>query len=137
MAEREHEREVETLKKQAITPRLAVFNKAIRTVIGGLNAAHASADTVLTFLQDSYKPFGIPVADIGDQSRFYSAGTIALALGVYSYTGRPHAHAVSAIIGKLDIDLDGHVEIAPYGVVGFSARYDIAVAEAVEDKLQV
>ncbi|GHU36108.1 hypothetical protein FACS1894105_05920 [Clostridia bacterium] len=137
LSEREHEREVETLKKQAITPRLAVFNKAIRTVIGGLNAAHASADTVLTFLQDSYKPFGIPVADIGDQSRFYSASTIARALGVYSHTGRPHAHAVSAIIGKLDIDLGGHVEIAPYGLVGFSARYDIAVAEAVEDWLIV
>jgi Rha family phage regulatory protein len=135
MEQSEHEREVETLKKQAVTPRLAVFNKAIRTVMGGLNFADASADFVMKFLQDAYKPFGIEVADVGEQSRFYSASIIARALGVYSLYGNPHAHAVAAIIDKLDINLGGHIEVAPYGLVGFSVRYDITVAEAVEDWL--
>jgi Rha family phage regulatory protein len=135
MEQAEHEREVETLKKQAVTPRLAVFNKAIRTVMGGLNFAEASADFVMKFLQDAYKPFGIEVADVGEQSRFYSAGIIARALGVYSLYGNPHAHAVAAIIDKLDMNLGGHIEVAPYGMVGFSVRYDITVAEAVEDWL--
>jgi Rha family phage regulatory protein len=127
--------EREQLAKQAVTPKLAVFNKAIRTVIGGLNAAGASANTVLAFLQDSYRPFGIPVAETGDDSRFYSASVVARALGVYSHSGRPHAHAISAIIDKLDIDLGGHIEIAPYGLVGFSLRYDAVIAEAVQEWL--
>jgi Rha family phage regulatory protein len=135
MEQAEHEREVEALKKQAVTPRLAVFNKAIRTVMGGLNFAEASSDFVMKFLQDAYKPFGIEVADFGEQSRFYSASVIARALGVYSLYGNPHAHAVAAIIDKLDMNLGGHIEVAPYGMVGFSVRYDIAVAEAVEDWL--
>ncbi|GHV10534.1 hypothetical protein FACS1894219_00130 [Clostridia bacterium] len=135
MEQAEHEREVETLKKQAVTPRLAVFNKAIRTVMGGLNFADASADFVMKFLQDAYKPFGIEVADVGEQSRFYSAGVIAHALGVYSLYGNPHAHAVAAIIDKLDMNIGGHIEVAPYGLVGFSVRYDITIAEAVEDWL--
>ncbi|GHV39572.1 hypothetical protein FACS189490_03400 [Clostridia bacterium] len=135
MEQAEHEREIETLKKQAVTPRLAVFNKAIRTVMGGLNFADASADFVMKFLQDAYKPFGIEVADVGEQSRFYSASIIARALGVYSLYGNPHAHAVAAIIDKLDMNIGGHIEVAPYGIVGFSVRYDITVAEAVEDWL--
>ena len=127
--------EREQLAKQAVTPKLAVFNKAIRTVIGGLNAGGASADTVLDFLRDSYRPFGINVAEVGEDSNFYSASLIARALGVYSNSGRPHAHAVSAIIDKLNVDLDAHIEIAPYGLVGFSVRYDAFVAEAVQDWL--
>jgi hypothetical protein len=124
--------ERERLEKQAVTPRLAVFNKAVSTVMGGLNAAHAPVNTVMKFLRDSYRPFGITVAKISDCSRFYSAGIIARALGVYSLYGNPHAHAVAAIIDKLDMNLGGHIEVAPYGSVGFSVRYDATVAEAVE-----
>jgi hypothetical protein len=89
----------------------------------------------MTFLRDSYKPFGITVAEVGENSRFYSARVIAIALGVYSRSGRPHAHAVSAIIDKLDLDIGGHIEIAPYGLVGFSVRYDAVIIEAVEEWL--
>jgi hypothetical protein len=127
--------ERERLEKQAVTLRLAVFNKAIRTGISGMNTAITSTNTVMRFLRDAYRSFSIEVADVGDQNRFYSAGIIACTLGEYSLCGNPHV--VAAIIGKLDMKLGGHIEIAPDGLVGFSVLYDAVVTEAVKEWLIV
>jgi Rha family phage regulatory protein len=136
MERAEHEREIETLKAQAVTPKLAVFNTAVRTVLGGMNLARTSPTAVMNFLRGTYKPFGISVGEYNANSNYYTPTVIAAALSMFSYSGRPHSHAVSAIIDKLDFDPSGHIEIAPYGLVGFSVRYDAVIAQAVADWLE-
>jgi hypothetical protein len=53
---------------------------------------------------------------------------------VYSDTGRPHGHAVSAIISKLD-NHARHAMVIPYGLVGATFRYDSFIVEAVRNWL--
>ena len=55
---------------------------------------------------------------------------IAAKIGIYSDTGRPHGHAVSAIISKLD-NHASHALVIPYGLVGITIRYDSFIIEAV------
>jgi hypothetical protein len=83
-------------------------------------------------LRGVYKPLGIEIKDIGDCKRYYSATEIACMLGVYSASGKPHAHAVAAIISKLQIPENQAVAI-PYGLVGVMFRYDWRVIEAVRN----
>jgi len=130
------ENERKRLAAQAVTPKLAVFNTAVRNVLNGMSYSDASPKTVMDFLRSAYKPFGVAVKDSGDESEYYSASVIASALNMYSDSGRPHAQAVSADIAKLDFDPEGHIEIVPYGLVGFSVRYDEYVAQGVEDWIE-
>jgi len=136
MSECEHKCEVEELKAQAATPRLAVFNTAVRNVLDGMASSEVSPKAVMDFLRGAYKPFGIAVKDFGEESGYYSATVIACALHMYSDSGRPHAQAVSAVISKLDFDPAGHIEIVPYGLVGFSVRYDEFIAQSAADWLE-
>jgi hypothetical protein len=84
------------------------------------------------FLRGVYEPLGIAVRENGDDRDYYSVTIIAKALGIYSETGRPHGHAVSAIIAKLG-DLAHHAIAIPYGLVGVTFKYDYSVAERVEN----
>jgi Rha family phage regulatory protein len=138
MAEREHASEIESLKVQAVTPKLGVFNTAVRAVLSGMAIAKSPPGSVMNFLRGAYKPFGINVGDCGNSrnSGYFSPTVIAAALNMFSRSGRPHGHAAAAIISKLNFDPAGHIEIAPYGLAGFSARYDAFIARGVADWLE-
>jgi len=135
MAEREREREIAEIKAQSATTRLKVFNNAVRNVLSGYAQVCASEEDVMGFLRDAYQPFGITVTEDNDYSTAMTATEIARFLGVYSETNRPHAHAVSAIIEKLRISPE-HIEVVPFGLVGFSVRYENAVMYAVNEWLK-
>ena len=137
MSEREREDEIAEIKAQAVTPKLAVFNTAVRNVLGGMRYSDVSPKAVMDFLRGAYKPFGITVSESGDSNRYFSASVIACALRVYSNSGRPHSHAISAIIEKLNFDTAEHIEVVPYGLVGFSMRYDEYVAQSVADWIEL
>ena len=135
MSEREREREIAEIKAQSATTRLKVFNNAVRNVLSGYAQTCASEEDVMGFLHDVYKPFGITVTEDSDYSCAMTATEIARFLGLYSESSRPHAHAVSAIIEKLRISPD-EIEIVPYGLVGFTVRYENTVMFAVDDWLE-
>ena len=116
-------------------PRLSEFNSAVKTVLGGMAYCHMTPYHVMDFLHDVYRPLGIEVEADCDYLGYYSATEIAEITGVYSETGRPHSHAVAAIISKLD-NLAGHTMAVPYGMVGVMLRYDSHVVDAVDDWLE-
>jgi Rha family phage regulatory protein len=122
----EREREMAAYNK----PRLSEFNAAARNVLGGMSYACVNPDRVMSFLRGVYNPLGIEVREIGDEYGYLTVTQIARALGVYSENGLPHGHAIAAIVEKLEIGA-GHSVIVPYGLVGFSFRYDCDVLEAV------
>jgi hypothetical protein len=130
-AERE---QLEALASLAGKPQLRVFNTAVRNVLGGFSYAHSSPYRVMEFLHGAYQPFGIAVAPYGDNYHTLTATDIACLLEVYSENGLPHGHAVAKIIENLNIAPE-HIEIAPYGLVGISVRYDFFVFQAVKDWL--
>lgn len=136
MYEREREREIAELKAQSATPKLAAFNTAVRCVLSAMNDSDAPPKAVLDFLRSAYKPFGIPVSDFGGNGNYYSASVIARVLNLYSCSGRPHAQAAAAIIEKLRFNPEEHMEIVPYGLVGFSVRYDDFVIELAAEWLE-
>ena len=111
-------------------PCLNEFNSAVRTVLSGMSYCRTRPNRVMDFLRGVYEPLGIEVEAECDDFGYYSATEIAEILGLYSDTGRPHGHAVSAIISKLDISAD-HAIVVPYGLVGVAMRYDWSVIEAV------
>jgi Rha family phage regulatory protein len=131
MSEREHEREIAEIKEQAATPRLKVFNTAVRNVLTGYNDICATSEEIISFLRGAYKPFGIEVAPIAGKRR-YTATDIASYLCVFSENGLHHSHAISAIIEKLNVAPE-HIRITPYGSVGITTYYDGSVVSAVED----
>jgi Rha family phage regulatory protein len=115
-------------------PRLSDFNGAIKNVLGVMSDAYISPDSVMGFLRDIYKPLGIHVAEDGYTPCFYTVTDIAEVNGIYSESGRPHAHAVAAIITKLNIH-KSHIVAVPYGLVGVTYRYTIDVISAVGEWL--
>jgi hypothetical protein len=122
----EREREIEKRN----TPRLTEFNTAVRNVLDGMSFSRATPSRVMNFLSGVYNPLGIAVSPDGDEYGYYSATEIARFIGVFSESGRPHAHAIGAIISKLDVH-SGHCVMVPYGLVGVTFRYDEKVASAV------
>ena len=105
-------------------PRLSEFNSAVRNVLGGMSYCYTKPSRVMDFLHGVYEPLGIEVAtDTVTDGHYFSATDIARFLSIYSDTGRPHGHAVSAIISKFDIPAH-HAIIVPYGLVGVMVRYD-------------
>ena len=111
-------------------PRLGEYNGAVKNILNGMSYASAPPNRVMGFLREVYEPLGIEVLTDGDDYGYQTATEIARDLEIYSETGRPHGHAVSAIISKLGIP-EGHMVIVPYGMVGTTARYDEYVVEAV------
>jgi hypothetical protein len=128
----QHEREAEI--KSHVRPRLTEFNNAVKNVLSGMSYCNATPSRVMGFLSGVSEPLGIPVRENGDDRGYYSVTVIAKALGIYSETGRPHAHAVSAIIAKLG-DVAHHAIMIPYGMIGVTFQYDYSVAERVENWL--
>jgi Rha family phage regulatory protein len=118
------------LEAQAATPRLRVFNKAVKNVLDGLAYTHSSPKCVHEFLHGVYRPFGIVVAPLGDNDHTLTVTDIARILNLYSENGLPHGRAVAAIIDRLNVAPE-HIEIAPYGLVGISVRYDYTVLDNV------
>jgi Rha family phage regulatory protein len=133
MSEREHKNEVAELKAQAATPRLKVFNTAVRNVLTGYRDTYATSGEIMSFLRGAYKPFGIEITPVKGKHR-YTATEIAQYLCVYSESGLYHSHAISAIIEKLHIAPE-HISVSPYGAVGITTYYDGTVIAAVEDWL--
>jgi Rha family phage regulatory protein len=124
------EREAEI--KSHAKPRLGEFNSAVKNVLSGMSLAYTAPDKVMKFLRGAYEPLGIEVLPYfeDDYYGYYTATEIAGMLGIYSYTGRPHALAVSAIISKLD-NWAHHAMVVPYGLVGVNYRYDNHILESV------
>jgi len=85
-------------------------------------------------LNDYYDGLQVPrIALQAEATALYDATTIAKRIGILSTSGKPHAQAVNAIIGKLDIKPEEHTE-TPYcknGHDGISAQY----TESVEQKV--
>jgi Rha family phage regulatory protein len=136
MSEREHNREISEIEKQAATPRLKVFNTAVRNVMGGFTYTRSSPGRVMDFLRGAYKPFGIAVVEQDEHcAHTLSATDIAVLHSVYSESGRPHSHAVAAIIEKLNIDSQ-HFAVVPFSLVGVAMRYDFYVYNAVGEWLE-
>ena len=120
---------------RAATPQLRVFNSAVKNVLNGFAYTHSSPENVIEFLRGAYQPFGITVIDRdASDDHHLSATDIAALLKIYSEAGRPHAHAVAAIIDKLNI-APSHIGIIPFGMVGVSIRYDRTVSDAVKEWL--
>jgi len=117
--------------KARAKPRLGEFNSAVRNVLSGMAYCITAPARVMGFLRKAYEPFGIEVLADGTCDRnFFTVTEIAEKLGLYSETGRPHGHAVSAIISKFDIPAN-HAVAIPYGLVGVSIRYDRLVIKTV------
>jgi Rha family phage regulatory protein len=128
------EREAEI--KAHARPRLGEFNSAVKNVLKGMSYALALPTNVMKFLRGVYEPLGIEVLPVHetDYYGYFSATEIANLIGIYSSTGRPHAHAVSAIISKIDNHAK-HTLAIPYGLVGVNFRYDHDLLTAVREWL--
>jgi Rha family phage regulatory protein len=124
------EREAEI--KAHARPRLNEYTKAARTVLNGFSQCCVMPDSVMNFLRGVYEPLGIEIIPHGydDYELYYTVTEIAQQLGIYSETGRPHGHAVSAIITKLE-NAEHHAVAIPFGLVGVSMRYDYRMIERV------
>ena len=127
------EREAEI--KSNARPRLSEFNSAVRNVLSGMSQCYTLPQRVMSFLRSVYEPLGINVQHELDGIEYLSATQIARLLSIYSRTGRPHGHAVSAIISRLGNV--GHHSIAiPYGLVGVMIRYDQHIVEQVRQWIE-
>ena len=97
--------ELETAEREAeiksyARPRLSEFNSAVKNVLNGMSQAYIAPDNVMKFLCGVYEPLGITVSEDSYTPCHYSATDIARFHGIYSETGKPHSHAVAAIISK-------------------------------------
>ena len=112
-------------------PRLSEFNSAVRNVLKGMSYCCTHPSRVMDFIRGVYEPLGIEVNERVDENlHYYSATDIARLLDIYSMTGRPHGHAVSAIISRINIE-GNHTIVVPYGLVGVMIKYDWFVVETV------
>jgi Rha family phage regulatory protein len=116
-------------------PRLREFNSAVRNILTGMTYCRAIPRKVMSFLRGVYEPLGITVQTDGDDTGYYSVTEIAYMLKVYNKSGRPHGHAVSAIISKLE-NTKQHAIVIPYGLVGVNMRYDSNIVKAVKKWLE-
>jgi len=118
--------------KSHARPRLSEFNSAVRNVLSGMSYCLTRPGRVMSFLHGVYDPLGIDVQSELDETEYLSATQIARFLGIYSVTGRPHGHAVAAIISRFD-DLGHHTIAVPYGLVGVMIRYDWSIVDKVSE----
>jgi Rha family phage regulatory protein len=112
-------------------PKLGAFNKAATLIANAYQNAGANSGEIVQFLENVYEPLGIEVLGDGLQysglpANMYSPFQMAVKLGIFSMYGRPHAHAIGAILRKLNISPE-HKIITParYGDhIGIVLRYD-------------
>ena len=120
--------------KSYARPRLSEFNSAVRNVLSGMSYSYTNPNRVMGFLRGVYEPLGIAISDDANDKRHYSATQIARLLNVYSCSGRPHSHAVAAIIAKLD-NWASHTVAVPYGLINIMLRYDWSIVDGVRNWL--
>ena len=90
-------------------------------------------------MNDYYEGLSVPrIAFKNEAVAMYDLTTIAQHLGVMSKSGKPHAQAVGAIVGKLTLE-EGEYELTPYSRNGHddvSMQYTLSVEHKVKAWLE-
>lgn len=117
--------------------RLGEVNSAARIIRQTLREAGMAPQFVAVAMKSLYEPVGveIPLEGITLNKRLFDATAIADRLGVMSRSGKPHAHAVSAIIAQVDV-LPEEKELVPFqsgtnGHSGTNMQYTESVVAKV------
>lgn len=119
--------------------RLGEVNSAARIIRQTLREAGMAPQFVAVAMKSLYEPVGveIPLEGITLNKRLFDATAIADRLGVMSRSGKPHAHAVSAIIAQVDV-LPEEKELVPFqsGINGHSGT-NMQYTESVVAKVSL
>lgn len=119
--------------------RLGEVNSAARIIRQTLREAGMAPQFVAVAMKSLYEPVGveIPLEGITLNKRLFDATAIADRLGVLSRSGKPHAHAVSAIIAQVDV-LPEEKELVPFqsGINGHSGT-NMQYTESVVAKVNL
>lgn len=119
--------------------RLGEVNSAARIIRQTLREAGMAPQFVAVAMKSLYEPVGveIPLEGITLNKRLFDATAIADRLGVMSRSGKPHAHAVSAIIAQVDV-LPEEKELVPFqsGISGHSGT-NMQYTESVVAKVSL
>lgn len=117
--------------------RLGEVNSAARIIRQTLKEAGMAPQFVAVAMKSLYAPVGveIPLDGITLNKQLYDAAAIARRLGVISKTGKPHSHAISAIIAQVDV-LPEEKELVPFqnsinGHSGTTMQYTESVVAKV------
>lgn len=117
--------------------RLGEVNSAARIIRQTLKEAGMAPQFVAVAMKSLYAPVGveIPLEGVTLNKQLFDATAIARQLGVLSRSGRPHAHAISAIIAQVDV-LPEEKELAPFqsavsGHAGTNVQYTKSVVAKV------
>ena len=90
-------------------------------------------------MNDYYEGLSIPrIAFKAEATAMYDLTTIAKHLGVMSKSGKPHAQAIGAIVGKLALE-EGEYELTPYSRNGHddvSMQYTLSVEHKIKAWLE-
>ena len=90
-------------------------------------------------MNDYYEGLSVPrIAFKTEATAMYDLTTIAKHLGVMSKSGKPHAQAIGAIVGKLTLE-EGEYELTPYSRNGHddvSMQYTLSVEHKVKAWLE-
>ena len=119
--------------------RLGEVNSAARIIRQTLREAGMAPQFVAVAMKSLYEAVGveIPLEGITQNKRLFDAIAIADRLGVMSRSGKPHAHAVSAIIAQVDV-LPEEKELVPFqsGINGHSGT-NMQYTESVVAKVSL
>ena len=117
--------------------RLGEVNSAARIIRQTLKEAGMAPQFVAVAMKSLYAPVGveIPLEGVTLNKQLFDATAIAKQLGVLSRSGKPHAHAVSAIIAQVDVQPE-EKELAPFqsadsGHAGTNVQYTKSVVAKV------
>ena len=117
--------------------RLGEVNSAARIIRQTLKEAGMAPQFVAVAMKSLYAPVGveIPLEGVTLNKQLFDATAIARQLGVLSRSGKPHAHAISAIIAQVDV-LPEEKELAPFqsavsGHAGTNVQYTKSVVAKV------
>lgn len=117
--------------------RLGEVNSAARIIRQTLKEAGMAPQFVAVAMKSLYEPVGveIPLESITLNKQLFDATAIAKQLGVLSRSGKPHTHAIAAIIAQVDV-LPEEKELTPYqnaasGHSGTSVQYTKSVVSKV------
>lgn len=129
----------EYVTSQKAQQRLGEVNSAARIIRQTLKEAGMAPQFVAVAMKSLYAPVGVEInlEGITVNKRLYDATAIAKRLGIMSRSGKPHAHAVSAIIAQVDV-LPEEMELVPFqsGVSGHSGT-NIQYTESVVTKVRL
>lgn len=117
--------------------RLGEVNSAARIIRQTLKEAGMAPQFVAVAMKSLYAPVGveIPLEGVTLNKQLFDATAIAKKVGVMSRSGKPHAHAISAIIAQVDV-LPEEKELAPFqsavsGHAGTNVQYTKSVVAKV------